>query len=278
MGYGLFAGFMFGAVAIDVIKDIEKLEIRLIELTLHHSLSEELDMLKGKGDLLKNRKPLFDEIDGATFIINKKIKVLRKICKKLQLDHTIKAVDSKKIKKIIQGRYETISKGDETVNLKDENFRIKLHSYLIHEKVKDIGELWEIFKRREKVNGVQRLNDKYKQGITEAIHINSIGYPLTAIFVVGKTIETLLDDLLKKLMDNKRIKKLKLNQIKIVDKIGLLKNSKTITEKDWHDLTSITIGRNEAGHPETDKSLKKDIDYIIPKAIAIISRLQKKVK
>ena len=278
MGYGLSAGFMFGAAAIDVIKDIEKLEIRLIELTLHHSLSEELDMLKGKGDLLKNRKPLFDEIDRATFIINKKIKVLRKICKKLQLDHTIKAVDSKKIKKIIQGRYETISKGDETVNLKDENFRIKLHSYLIHEKALEIGELWEIFKRREKVNGVQRLNDKYKQGITEAIHINSIGYPLTAIFVVGKTIETLLDDLLKNLMDNKKIKKLKLNQIKIVDKIGLLKNSKTITEKDWHDLTSITIGRNKAGHPETDKSLKKEIDYVIPKAIAIISRLQKKVK
>lgn len=128
----------------------------------------------------------------------------------------------------------------------------------------------------EKFEEIKFLKDKYKKGIHEAIDIFSIGYNETSVLVVGRTVETLLDDILKKCIKEKKIEKLNLKKIRYDVKIGKLKGNKIINEKNWHDLNSIRIERNETGHPIYKKIKKSEARSIIFKSILVIKKLQNK--
>jgi len=277
MGYGFFAGILLGFFVNDILKNIEKLENRIVTLSLPHGMYERLELYKNKKEIIKNKKPLIEEMEGGTEYINKNIFELNRICKKLNIKCKIEKINKIGLKKIINERFDFVSADTKVVDLKQDNFRIKLQK-ILRDKTKEISELIKIFQNKENFELVNKLDKEYGKGVKEAIHIYSIDYPLTSIFVVGRTVEILLDDLLKKGMQAKKIKKINLKQTKIKDKIGILKNSKIIKEKNWHDLNSIRIDRNETGHPRSDEKLKKEAQHTISKAILIISDLQKKVR
>lgn len=56
----------------------------------------------------------------------------------------------------------------------------------------------------------------------------------------------------------------------------MLKGYKIINEKNWHDLNSIRIERNETGHPIYKVIKKSEARSVIFKSILIINKLQHK--
>lgn len=122
-------------------------------------------------------------------------------------------------------------------------------------------------------DNLEKLNKKYRESIKEAINIRSMRYPLTSIFVCGRTIETILDDLIKKAIKNKKIGRVNLRRTRYEDKIGKLKGIKIIDDKTFHELNSIRIDRNETGHPIKNERLRDENKVIIDNSIILIRKL-----
>ena len=94
-----------------------------------------------------------------------------------------------------------------------------------------------------------KLSEKYVRGFTEAKIILSVGCSETAVFVVGRTIETLIDDLLINEMKKSNIQEMDLKNTKLESKIGRLKGISVINDKEFHILQRLKFDRNDFGHP-----------------------------
>ncbi|HSW55014.1 MAG TPA: DUF4145 domain-containing protein [Ignavibacteriaceae bacterium] len=274
-GLGLHSSFLLGYGIQGVFSELEKLVLSLEPLNSLVSLKEKIDSKSYKKTITYDIKFILTNLKLRVNKINSSIKLSNEILSMIRLDVRIIPLKYMTLSSIIRNRYYHVSTDEKARELRNQNFKLKFNLE-IEKTAISVNKIVEIIKRAETFEEIKLLKEKYKRYILEAIDIFSIGYNETSILVVGRTTEILLDDMLKKSMEEKKLKIIDLKKTKYNEKINILKSNKIINEKNWHDLNSIRIDRNETGHPIYTRFNKNDARSIISKTILIIKGLQSK--
>lgn len=274
MSIDLDGAIKLGNAIGDIIRQLQKLEHFIGLFLLKHNLRETISDRKS---LHVNKNELFVKIKPIVKDINDNIQICNEFFTFLEIKNKIKKLSFDDLYRILNDRFGTILNVKSHQSLGNENFRMKLH-LVFYGVTKSINEVLIFIENDSKIKEFSNLKRKYKMGMIAANNIRSFGCHLESIFVVGRTIELILDDLLRKAMkENKIKKKISLRKIKYQDKIGILKNLKIIDEKSFHELNSVRIYRNETGHPIKQKYLKSESKIIIEKSVFVLDRLQRKL-
>lgn len=274
-GLSLHGAVIIGTVLNDVLRQLEKLMLMLEPFLSLTSLKEQIDSDHYKRTIKRDLNNFLDRVKRAVNDINSLIKEINEILAMIRIDKKLVPLRYRELTRIIRDRFYLVVKEKKTRKLREDNFNLRFGRELT-KTAKSVKDLIGFLNSLEKFEEIKFLKDKYKKGIHEAIDIFSIGYNETSVLVVGRTVETLLDDILKKCIKEKKIEKLNLKKIRYDVKIGKLKGNKIINEKNWHDLNSIRIERNETGHPIYKKIKKSEARSIIFKSILVIKKLQNK--
>ena len=115
-------------------------------------------------------------------------------------------------------------------------------------------------------------------GFKEAMAILSIGCSETAVFVTGRTIESLINDLLTNEIKKSTTHPIDIKNTKLECKIGILKGISVIQEKEFHILQKLKFDRNDFGHPFENKISFNDAKIIILEAIGLTKILEKRLE
>ena len=274
-GFSLHGAVIIGTVLNDVLRQLEKLKLTLEPFLSLTSLKEQIDPDNYERTIKKDLKNFFDRVKIGVNDINSLIKEMNEIIAMIRIDKKLVPLRYRELTRIIRERFYLVVEEKKTRKLREDNFNIRF-SRELDKTAKSVVDLIGLLSALEKFEEIKSLKDKYKKGMHEAIDIFSIGYNETSVLVVGRTVETLLDDILKKCIKEKTIRKFNLKKIRYDDKIGMLKGNKIINEKSWHDLNSIRIERNETGHPIYNEIKKSEARSIIFKSILVIKKLQNK--
>lgn len=272
-GAGLSVIIKIGMFLQMIISRIEHLLRNVEESLMLHNLHESFPS-STREDVLKNQKKTILKILTEAKDINEMIKGSNEIIKLLGHKKKIVPIDLIAIRRFIQLRFKSIHKKEETQKLDNENFRIKVRRQFYKTK-KSVKDFIVLVEEEQNFEGLDKLKKNYKKGINAAINIYSIGYYKTSIFVVGCTVEEVLDDLIRSAIKKGRLKRVNVSQIKYEKKIGILKNNRLIDDKLFHDLSSVRIDRNKTGHPIKRAFKKNENKLVILTGINLILRLQK---
>ena len=225
----------------------------------------------------ENKKKLLESLKKYVSDLNHSIDLLNKILKIIKLNKRVEKIRFSEIKPIINQRFNEFYPKDKERQLADENLNFKILS-IFQKTNKSLYEISKIYYSQEKIENFDKIPKKYEDDIKEAMDINSIGYPETAIFVIGRTAEKIVDVLIKKYVKLKKIKKIDVKKTKFENKIGILKNNKIIDDKQWHGLNHLRIDRNITVHPcMKPKTLKKTFKKNLLLTIDLIIELKKKL-
>ncbi len=255
---------------------VDRLYPHIESSLLMHNLYESFPLKNNKKQFNENRNKLITHISDEVKGINKQIKGANKIFKLLKYKHQILPIDFLSIKKAINERFNESFKESKPQKISNQNLKLKLGN-VISKTSKSISDLITYSRDRESFEGTDKLMERYQYLVKNAIDIYSFGHFDTSLFLLGKTLEYVLDDLIRKLIKNKRIKKIDPRKTKYVNKIGILKANKFIDERLFHELNTVRIDRDEIGHPTRKKYSSEECQNMINRVILIISQLQKKL-
>lgn len=215
----------------------------------------------------------------------------QKILPQMNTPNGVALVDIPLIKSLIESRLKNYPSDRESLALSNENLKMKIVSHF--EQVNNsIHDVFNYFREKEMFEGLDNLNNVYRKGIFEAVHIYSIGYEKTAILCAGRTIEGAINDYLRELFKKKKISKEKYEELiegrksdheerfgpKYQNKIGFLKGSQFLTEEEFADLLSFSFKRNRGGHPDLGEIDNKRARTLIQQGIWLSIDLQNRIK
>lgn len=275
-GIGFAISLKIGIFIENINRRVDRLYPHIESSLMMHNLYETFSSEKNEIRFNENHKKLISHIKVEVIEINRQIKAGNKLLNLIKFSKSIQPIDFLAIKSVIDERFKEIFKERRPQEISNQNLKLKL-SDIISKTSKSIFDLTEYAKQKETFEGLKKINIKYSEGIEEAIDIYSFGHHNTSLFILGKTLEMVLDDLLRKLMKEKRMKRIFLNKTKYVSKIGILKESRLIDERLFHELNTIRIDRDNTGHPTKRKCTPEECENTITRVILIISQLEKKL-
>ncbi len=251
------------------------------EALMLHNLYETFSLSNN----VKNRKRIKDNTARlkATLTpqiaeINELITLSNKMIKGLDFDHTIPKLKASDVTSLTKQRLQTLYKVDDVQKLSNSHFRTQL-GHLLEGPAKSIHQFIELVRIEEYADDVKTIQgESYRAGIQQAIHICSIGYYSTAVFIAGRSIEEIINDYFKELFRLKIMNKFDLQTTKFKDKIGKLQGNNLISEEYFHRLSNIRIDRNEFGHPSSKLLSKKQAHLRIRLIIEVVPEIEKKLK
>jgi len=246
------------------------------ESLMMHNMYESLPVSDTKQLVSENQNRIVARALVGAREINRMVSLANKGISISKHESIIQSLHLKGIEELIKQRFRSIYDKGEAQKLSNENFRLKLNRIflIVNDSVIDFMKLTEEERKFDFRDQIK--NDKYSNGIEESIDIFSFGHYKTSIFVIGRTLEDVVTDVLILAMKKGRVGKKKISSLDYKDKIGLLYGKNVIDDKLFHDLSSIRIDRNKSGHPIKRTFKKGDNKLFISKGISTIIELQKK--
>jgi hypothetical protein len=276
--YSVLSDGMIFAVVISKIRDLHN---PIDQSLLIHNLLETSplkNLSERKQQVTENLKRLKAELGPRIEEINSNIQTLNIEIKGLDFKYTIPKLKTSEILRIVERRMKTLLEVDDAQEMGNELFRKSLND-AFRKTNEPIFDFLKEVKKEQFENKLENLNEIYRHGIRQALHICSIGYYTTSVFVAGRTVEESVNDYYKLLFKLKKIDKVDLTSSKFSfeNKINKLKSEKLITEVTYHNLSNIRIDRNKFGHPSS-KTLNKDEAHLkIQIILSEIPEIQKKM-
>jgi len=255
---------------------LRHLERDVDESLMMHNMYESLPVSDTKQLVSENQNRIVARALVGAREINRMVSLANKGISISKHESIIQSLHLKGIEELIKQRFRSIYDKGEAQKLSNENFRLKLNRIflIVNDSVIDFMKLTEEERKFDFRDQIK--NDKYSNGIEESIDIFSFGHYKTSIFVIGRTLEDVVTDVLILAMKKGRVGKKKISSLDYKDKIGLLYGKNVIDDKLFHDLSSIRIDRNKSGHPIKRTFKKGDNKLFISKGISTIIELQKK--
>lgn len=273
-GIGFAISVKIGIFIENINRRVDRLHPHIESSLMMHNLYESFS-LKDNGPRFKqNYKHLLAHIKTEVDGTNKQIKAANKLLSLLKHKKEILQIDYLAIKQVTDERFNEKLGENKSQKLSNENFKLKIDKIITATR-KSIFELANYLNEVEKFNQLDKLNKEYKNGVEEAIDIYSFGHLNTSLFVLGRTLEDVLDAGLRKLIKSKKIKKILINKTKYEAKIGILMNANFIDERLFHELNTVRIDRNDTGHPTKRKVTREECENTIQRVILLIEKLQK---
>lgn len=145
---------------------------------------------------------------------------------------------------------------------------------------KDFSEQQAEFFRKELSN--LKIDNKYKEGILEAIDIFEITYHRTAIMVLGRTLEESIDDYLNFANKKRKLRLSSINRDKKTfhEKIEYLEKKNIIDKTEESLMKAVKWDRNIGSHPRTKKEIEnmlKRVKNIFSVGLQSIEVIQEKI-
>ncbi len=250
-----------------------------------HNLLESIDILAGEKLVENNNKDVKQSLKQISKIqkdINYFNKSIQNFNKKL-LDSMdffpnlsrLQPIDKETLLSQLNQRFCKKYKNKESQELADKVLSLKIVS-LLEKAVNNLLNLEKFFLNLMDDLEIE-VSEKYARGFREARAILSVGCSETAVFVVGRTIETLIDDLLINEIKKSHIQKIDLKSTKLESKIGKLKGISLIEDREFHMLQKLKFDRNDFGHPFSRQISFNEAKRIISDASNLVKVLEKKL-
>lgn len=275
-GIGFAIALKIGIFIENINRRVDRLYPHIESSLMMHNLYETFSPEDNRNRFNENHKKLVNHIKIEVGEINKQIRSGNRLLNLLKFGKQIQLVDFISIKAAIDERFSDVFKEDRSQEVSNQNLKLKLSS-LISKTSKSIFDLTIYAKEKETFDGLKKINKKYRDGIEEAIDIYSFGHRNTSLFILGKTLELVLNDSIKKQVKEKETKRIILSKTKYISKIGILKESRFIDERLFHELNTIRIDRDDTGHPTKRKCTTEECKNTISRVILIISQLERKL-
>lgn len=265
-----------------VLSKIRDLQTPIEQSLLVHNLLETSplkDLKDRKQQLSENSRKLKETLGPRVKEINSSIKTLNKEIKGLDFKYLIPELELKNIIRVVERRVATILEVDDAQSIGNDLFRKSLNEVFQKTNESIFNFLKEIKKERFE-ESLERLEEEYKEGMRQALHVCSIGYYTTAVFIAGRTVEELINNYYTLLFKTGRLDKIDLTSSKFTfeNKINKLNTEKLITESTYHNLSNVRIDRNEFGHPSAKKLSKESAHLKIRVILSEIPEIQKRIK
>jgi len=279
---GMTIGFTLGILhsqLMELVNNIEALRHRhnMIE-TINRLAGEELSG-ENEGEAKKNL-PHIKQIETFVESFNKHIKYfndnnLKRMSSYFPNLPLLKTINKEGLLLQLNKRFLKGYKEKDSQSLANEVLNLKIMSF-INEPINSILNFKEFISDLFKDINI-KLSKKYVRGFLEAEIILSTGCSETAIFVAGRTIESLIDDLLIDEIKKSNIKKIDLKTTKLENKIGKLKGISVINDKEFHILQRLKFDRNDFGHPFDREVSFSEAKRMILDALDLAIILEKKL-
>lgn len=276
-GVGFCITLKIGIFIENINRKVDRLYPHIESSLMMHNLYETFPLKDNKKRFTENQRHLLSYVGDEVKNINKQIQEANKILKMLKFPQEILPVDLTSIKQAIDERFDEVFKEDKSQEISNQNLKLKL-GRIISNTRKSIFDLLNYAKERETFTNLDKLENKYKKQIESAIDIYSFGHFDSAIFLLGRTLEQVLDDSIRLLVKLKKIKRAYPRKIKYINKIGILLQNKFIDERLFHELNTMLIDRNDTGHPTGKKYSNEECKNMIDRVIMIVIQLQKKLQ
>jgi hypothetical protein len=237
-GIGFSTSVQIGIFIENINRRVDRLYPHIESGLMMHNLYETFPTKDNSKYFKENFKHLLLHVENEVEGINKQIKAANKILRLLMHGKEILPIDYHSIKIIIEQRFADKLKEKKPQELGNENLKLKIDNVITKTR-KSVFVLVNYFEEVEAFSGQDKLSKRYWGDIGEAIAIFSFGFLNTALFVLGRTLESVLDDALKKLMSERKIERIILSKTKYESKIGILKSKNFIDERLFHELNTI---------------------------------------
>lgn len=281
IGFSILFGTILGSLRIQ----LANIRNMVNSMSSKHNILETIDILAGEKLIENNEEDVKSTLERIKKIqqnvdyFNEAVKKFNKIVLE-DIDFfpnlpNLQFIDQKNLLLNLNQRFLKKYKNKESQGLANEVLNLKIIS-LLNQVTNSISDIEKFF-----LNLMDDINidisEKYKRGFREARAILSIGCSETAVFVIGRTIETLIDDLLINEIKKSNIQKIDLKKIKLGNKIGKLKGISIIEDKEFHMLSKLKFDRNDFGHPFDREISFDEAKRIILDAFDLIKILEKKL-
>lgn len=194
--YGLLHDGMLLAIVSAKIGD---LQTPIEQSLLIHNLLESSplkDLKDRKDQLIENSKKLKEALGPRVKEINLSIRTLNKEIKGLDFKYLIPELDLKNIVHVVEKRMATILEVDDAQNIGNDLFWKSLYEVFQKTNEPIFNFLKEIKKERFE-ESLECLEEDYREGMRQALHVCSVGYYTTAVFIAGRTVEELINNYYK---------------------------------------------------------------------------------
>lgn len=281
MGDGMSMGFLLGMLNFQ----LEHLISKVGALGYRHNMLENINIIfeeelsgREKDDVNKNLaiiinlEKFVDNFNKSIEHFNKKVLENMSSYPKLPI---LKTINKKELLLQLNRRFLKSYNAKESQELANEVLDLKIIS-LINESVTSIINFKDFFSDLNKDIDIN-VSKKYVRGFREAEIVLSWGCFETAVFVAGRTIESLINDLLINEIKKSNIETFDLKNTKLETKIGKLKGISIISEKEFHILQKLKFDRNDFGHPFDRDISFNEAKRIILDALDLAKDLEKKL-
>lgn len=278
LGIGLHLSLLLGFTLSDIQAQILEFLVGGIERSF---------LLEGLKDNIKNenKEKEINEDDRAHIknlilkvnSINEFIKETNKnILSEIGFKKGIVCLDAKMIEDIISERFRYSYGDKKVIELFTQNLKSKI-SDECKKTTDSIKDFLEMVKFQEDFEGREKIRKPYVRDITEAMSIYSIGFGRTAVLCSGRAIELAINDYLKELLKEGKIKEEDFGKLKHYgDKIGFLKD-KFINEEEFTKLKAFSFDRDKGGHPNLGEIAWERSKSMISSSIWLVIDIQKKI-
>lgn len=284
--YSIGFSISFGAILENLNTMLMIISNNISSMGDKHSFSETIDIifgeeLAGKDDkYIESNLKSITKIQGIVDSFNNSVKKLNEnISKHMSYFPNLpclKFIDKDSLLIELNRRFLKKYDNNESQKLADEVLDLKIIS-LLSNASNSVSNTQDFFKNlMDEVSNFNVLK-KYAKGFREARAISSIGCSETSVFVVGRTVEALIDDLLINEMKKSNISEFDLENTKLENKIGKLKGVSIIGEKEFHMLQKLKFDRNDFGHPFEKELSFNEAKRIILDAFDLVKILEKKL-
>jgi len=282
IGFGISLGGFLGILKTQLIN----LSNSILLLGLRHNTSETIEMIFGEELVEKMDKDpqvileKIEKIHKGIDLVNINLKVLnKKILEEMRFFPdlpSLQLLNQETLLLKLNQRFLKKYKNAESQELADRVLSLEVVS-LLEGTTNSILKMEEFFLNL--MDDIKiGVSEKYSKGFREARAILSVGCSETAVFVIGRTIETMIDDLLINEMKKSTISNIDLKNTKLESKIGKLKGISIIEEKEFHILQKLKFDRNDFGHPFDKEISFNEAKRIILDAFDLIKILEKKLE
>lgn len=259
------------------LSDIALLQRDIAMWIMIHNINEQFKTAQQEKNGKAYAKSLIEEIEPKVKLINKLIGDLNRVATLLGSKQKIRRIEWDRIKKEINNRFSFIAENGYT-EISNENFNLKLQEILSLTQ-KSVEGYINAHEHAVLVPEISKIKTKkLAGGLKDALDIGSMGVHQIAIFTVGRVIEQLVNNYIRVLIKNKKLARMKLADVKLDTKIGILKKHGLISDKMFHELTSIKISRNDTGHPLGGSYSRAQVIGSVNQAVLIVKYVEKKME
>ena len=244
-GYGIQDGITIGFTLGMLHSKITELTNRIKDLRNKHNMIENINILAGEElsgedeEEVNKNLPIIKQTEAFVDDFNKHIKFfndnnLKRMSFYFPNLPPLKLINKEDLLLQLNRRFLKSYKKKDSQELANEVLDLKIISS-INEPIKSILNFQKSVSNL--FNDIDiKLSKKYVRGFLEAKIILSSGCSETAVFVVGRTIESLINDLLINEIKKSNLKEFPLKTTKLEKKIGKLKGISIIDDKEFHIL------------------------------------------